>query len=115
MDPLSLRQIAEFAGGSLTGGDPTLKASRITTDSRKSQAGDLFVALRGDSFDGHKFVEQARDRGAVGAMVEEEWLGEVPTSVPLIRVRDTLIGYENLAEKYRKSLPLKVVAITGSN
>jgi UDP-N-acetylmuramoyl-tripeptide--D-alanyl-D-alanine ligase len=89
--------------------------SRVSTDSRTLQPGDLFVPLRGDNFDGHKFVAQAGERGAVGAMVEESWKGAPPESFALIRVPDTLAGYQNLATNYRRSLPLKVVVITGSN
>lgn len=115
MDPLSLRKIAEFARGSLSGADAGLMVSKVSTDSRTTQPGDLFVALRGDNFDGHKFVDQARERGAIGAMVEEAWKGVTPESFALIRVSDTLAGYQNLAANYRRSLPLKVIAITGSN
>jgi UDP-N-acetylmuramoyl-tripeptide--D-alanyl-D-alanine ligase len=115
MDPLSLRKIAEFARASLTASDAGLTVSRISTDSRTVQPGDLFVALRGENFDGHKFVEQASERGAAGAMVEESWKGTTPKTFALIRVSDTLAGYQNLAANYRRSLPLKVIAVTGSN
>jgi UDP-N-acetylmuramoyl-tripeptide--D-alanyl-D-alanine ligase len=115
MDLLSLRKIAEFAQGSLSAGASGTMVSRVSTDSRTLQPGDLFVPLRGDNFDGHKFVAQASERGAVGAMVEESWKGEPPESFALIRVPDTLAGYQNLATNYRRSLPLKVVVITGSN
>jgi UDP-N-acetylmuramoyl-tripeptide--D-alanyl-D-alanine ligase len=115
MDPLSLRQIAEFAQASLTAGDADQTISKISTDSRTLQPGDLFVPLRGENFDGHRFVEQASERGAIGAMVEESWKGATPKVFSLIRVPDTLAGYQTLAANYRKSLPLKVIAITGSN
>lgn len=115
MDPLSLRKIAELAHGSLSAGDAALIVSRVSTDSRTLQTGDLFVPLRGENFDGHKFVEQARERGAVGAMVEESWKGTTSKCFALIRVPDTLLGYQSLAANYRRSLPLKVIAITGSN
>jgi UDP-N-acetylmuramoyl-tripeptide--D-alanyl-D-alanine ligase len=115
MDPLSLRKIAEFAQGSLTAGDAALTVSKISTDSRTIQPRDLFVPLRGENFDGHKFVEQAGERGAVGAIVEENWKGATTKNFALIRVPDTLAGYQNLAANYRRSLPLKVIAITGSN
>ncbi|MDP9004007.1 MAG: UDP-N-acetylmuramoyl-tripeptide--D-alanyl-D-alanine ligase [Verrucomicrobiota bacterium] len=115
MDPLSLRQIAEFGHGSLAAGDADQRVSKISTDSRTLGRDDFFVPLRGENFDGHRFVEQAAERGALGAMVEESWKGTTPKSFALIRVADTLIGYQTLAANYRKSLPLKVIAITGSN
>ena len=115
MEPLSLSQVAKFSGGSLTAGNPDATISRISTDSRTLQPGDLFVPLRGENFDGHKFVQQAVERGAAGAMVEQNWKGETPAGFALIRVPDTLAGYQTLAANYRQSLALKVIAITGSN
>ncbi len=115
MDPLSLSQIAEFAGGTLTGGDAEARVTRISTDSRTLKAGDLFVPLRGENFDGHEFVRQAAERGALGAVVEKSWEGKTPDSLALIRVDDSLAAYQQIAARYRKTLFLKVVAITGSN
>ena len=115
MDSLSLSQVAKFADGSISADDTSIRVSRVSTDSRTLQAGDLFVPLRGENFDGHKFVEQAAERGAAGAMVEKNWKGTTPKNFALIRVADTLVGYQTLAANYRASLPLKVIAITGSN
>ena len=115
MDPLSLQQIAEFAQGSIAAGDATLIISKVSTDSRTLKAGDLFVPLRGENFDGHRFIEQAAERGAAGAMVEESWKVSTPKNFALIRVPDTLVAYQSLAASYRRSLSLKVIAITGSN
>jgi UDP-N-acetylmuramoyl-tripeptide--D-alanyl-D-alanine ligase len=115
MDSLSLEQIAAFAEGTVAGGDREATVSRVSTDSRTLQQGDLFVPLRGENFDGHKFIRQAVERRAVGAMVETAWNGDAPSGFALIRVPDTLIGYQTLAANYRASLPLKVIAITGSN
>jgi UDP-N-acetylmuramoyl-tripeptide--D-alanyl-D-alanine ligase len=115
MDSLSLEQIAALAGGSLASGNGTATVSRVSTDSRTLRQGDLFVPLRGENFDGHKFIEQAVARGARGAMVETAWNGDAPAGFALVRVPDTLVGYQTLAANYRASLPLKVIAITGSN
>jgi UDP-N-acetylmuramoyl-tripeptide--D-alanyl-D-alanine ligase len=115
MDSLSLSQVAKFADGSISADDTSIRVSRVSTDSRTLQSGDLFVPLRGENFDGHKFVEQAAERGAAGAMVEKNWKGTAPKNFALIRVADTLVGYQTLAANYRASLPLKVIAITGSN
>jgi UDP-N-acetylmuramoyl-tripeptide--D-alanyl-D-alanine ligase len=115
MNPLPLCEIARLAGGSLTAGDGTVQISNVSTDSRTLKAGDLFVALRGDNFDGHRFVESAAKAGAAGAIVDSNWKGAVPKRFVLIRTSDTLQAYQELAANYRKSLTLKVVAITGSN
>ena len=88
---------------------------KISTDSRTLKRGELFVALRGENFDGHNFVESAAKSGAAGAVVDSNWKGKVPENFALIRVKDTLQAYQKLAANYRKSLSLKVVAITGSN
>src|SRR5204862_208062 len=87
----------------------------VSTDSRTLKPGDLFVALRGENFDGHNFVEAAGQTGAAGAIVESAWNGKVPKNFALVRTNDTLQAYQELAANYRKSLKLNVVAITGSN
>jgi UDP-N-acetylmuramoyl-tripeptide--D-alanyl-D-alanine ligase len=115
MKALTLRHVAALANGMLESGSPDANISRISTDSRTLRAGDLFVPLRGENFDGHNFIEQTAERGAAGAMVEEKWNGSVPRDFALIRVADTLAGYQTLAANYRASLPLKIIAITGSN
>src|SRR5438094_8339239 len=115
MNPLSILQITELAQAKLEQGDGKKSVERISTDSRTIKEGELFVALRGENFDGHKFVEAAAKAGAAGAIVDLNWKGKVPAKFAIIRAQDTLIAYQNIAANYRKSLPLKVLAITGSN
>src|SRR2546430_12794636 len=115
MNPLSILQITELAGAKLEQGDGQSSVERISTDSRTIKKGELFVTLRGENFDGHKFVEGAAKAGAAGAIVDLNWKGSVPKTFALIRVPNTLQAYQNVAANYRKSLPLKVLAITGSN
>src|SRR5438094_2719590 len=115
MNRLSIFQIAEFAGAAISSGDSKLSIDKISTDSRALKRGELFVALHGENFDGHNFVESAAKAGAAGAVVDSSWTGKVPENFALIRVKDTLQAYQKLAANYRKSLSLNVVAITGSN
>ncbi len=115
MEPLSLFRLAEFAHATLTAADPAVTVTHVSTDSRSVQPGELFVAIRGENFDGHRFVEQVAQRGAVGAVVEQGWEGTVPKNFALLRVADTLVGYQQIAAGYRRCLTLKVIAITGSN
>jgi UDP-N-acetylmuramoyl-tripeptide--D-alanyl-D-alanine ligase len=115
MNPLPLSEIARFAGGSISCGDETVTIEKVTTDSRTLKPGELFVALRGENFDGHNFVESAAQFGAAGAIVESAWNGKIPKNFGLVRTNDTLQAYQELAAHYRKSLKLNVVAITGSN
>jgi len=115
MNATTLSEIAALAVAKVESGDGNISIEKISTDSRTLKRGELFVALRGENFDGHKFVEAAAKAGAVGAIVDLDWKGKVAKEFALIRAADTLQAYQNLAANYRKSLPLKVVAITGSN
>src|SRR6266849_8614018 len=115
MNRLSIFQIAEFAGASVSAGDGNISIDKISTDSRTLKRGELFVALRGENFDGRKFAAAAVKAGAAGVIVDLGWRGKVSRNVAIIRVEDTLQAYQNLAANYRKSLPLRVLAITGSN
>jgi len=115
MNRLSIFQIAEFAGAAVSSGDGKVSIDKISTDSRTLKRGELFVALRGENFDAHNFVESAAKGGAAGAIVHSNWMGKIPENFAVIRTEDTLQAYQNLAANYRKSLSLKVVAITGSN
>lgn len=115
MNPLTLSQIVRFAGASLSSGDGTVVINKVSTDSRTIKPGELFVALRGENFEGHDFVEASAKAGATGALVDLNWAGSVPNNFALLRASDTLQAYQTLAARYRQSLPLKVLAITGSN
>ncbi len=115
MNPLTLSQIAQFAGASLSCGDGSVVINKVSTDSRTIKPGELFVALRGENFEGHDFVEAGAKAGATGALVDLNWAGNVPNNFALLRATDTLQAYQTLAANYRRSLALKVLAITGSN
>lgn len=84
---------------------------RISTDTRTIQDGDFYLPLKGVSFDGEKFIQQALEKGAVGAFCTEK-----PKSEGLfLQIPDTLIAYLQLANYRRKKLNFTVVAITGSS
>jgi len=87
---------------------------RVSTDSRKVQAGDLFFALKGERFNGHDFVRQALALGVTAAVVDEGVEGADP--MRCLKVADVLTAMQDLALHYRKSLSrLTVIGITGSN
>src|ERR671925_162119 len=100
MNPLSILQIADLSGAKLAQGDGKKSIERISTDSRTIKKGELFVALRGENFDGHKFVEDVAKSGAAGAIVDLKWNGKTPKSFAIIRAQDTLLAYQNLAANY---------------
>ena len=81
----------------------------IQTDSRKVVPGDLFVAIKGENFDGHDFIEDAVERGAVAVMVSSA------TEELSLLVEDTLVGLGKIAKYHRHNLNAKVIAITGSS
>jgi UDP-N-acetylmuramoyl-tripeptide--D-alanyl-D-alanine ligase len=112
MRPLPLQTLANFAGGTLLRGEPTQFVSRLSTDSRKIGAGDVFVALKGDRFDGHTYAAQVAAAGAAAVVVSAE-VGELPCAV--IRVPDTLLALQSLAQRYRVWHGAWIVALTGSN
>jgi UDP-N-acetylmuramoyl-tripeptide--D-alanyl-D-alanine ligase len=85
--------------------------TRVTTDTRQLAPGDLFVALKGERFDGHDFIEPARKAGAAGALVSEPQ----PSNLPQVVVRDTLAGLQDYAISWRGDFHVPLVAVTGSN
>jgi UDP-N-acetylmuramoyl-tripeptide--D-alanyl-D-alanine ligase len=88
----------------------------VTQDSRKIQPGALYVALRGDRFDGHAFVAQALQAGAAAALVEASW--QAPAAAagwPLIRVPDTRRALGDAARAWRLRSPALIVGLTGSS
>ncbi|MFM9266697.1 UDP-N-acetylmuramoyl-tripeptide--D-alanyl-D-alanine ligase [Tychonema sp. BBK16] len=91
----------------------TTLGTGIATDTRTIQGGEVFLALRGENFDGHQFVEKARDLGAIVAVVDRAWEGTVP-NFPLLRVDNTLIAYQAIARWWRNQFSIPVIAITGS-
>lgn len=84
---------------------------QINTDTRTIQPGDVFLALEGERFDGHKFVEQAMAAGAIAAVTRK---GVITADSPRIEVADTLVAYQSVGRWWRQRLGLPVVAITGS-
>jgi UDP-N-acetylmuramoyl-tripeptide--D-alanyl-D-alanine ligase len=102
----------EFRGREL---HARLTVKGVSTDSRTTRPGDLFVALRGGSFDGHRFVGAAFARGAVGAVVEEVPPGADGSSRPLVIVGDTLEALGALARAYRGRFSIPFLAVGGSN
>ena len=90
----------------------TWEATRVEIDSRKIKQGDLFVALKGEHFDGHTYVTEALSKGAVAAMVNHVPDGVDPAR--LLVVDDTLKGLEYLARNARKRSTAKVIGVTGS-
>lgn len=87
--------------------------STISTDSRTLEPGSVFVALRGDRFDGHQFLDQAKQQGAIAAIVDRQFTDSV-SDLALLQVEDTLEAYQALGHWWRSQFSIPVIAVTGS-
>jgi UDP-N-acetylmuramoyl-tripeptide--D-alanyl-D-alanine ligase len=96
------------------------KISGISIDSRTIKAGELFIAIRGDQFDGHNFISKAIEMGAVGIIVERRWAEAnatmmVSIHVPRLTVENTILTLGHLARAYRRKYSIPFIAVGGSN
>lgn len=113
MKHMSLQEIAAACGG-VYHGDPAAAArevSGVVIDSRKVEKDSLFVAIKGARVDGHTFIPQVMEKGALCSISEQD-LGDV--DYPYIRVTSCGQALKDIAEHYRRSLDIKVVGISGS-
>jgi|SRR5436190_892059 len=108
---MALAEAARLAGGRTSGADARFDG--VSTDSRSIGRGELFVALRGERFDGHDFLGGAAERGAAGAMVDARYHGPFP--LPVIIVDDTKLALGELARRWRSRFAPALIAVTGSN
>src|SRR4051812_16285751 len=117
MTPLSLESVLAGTGAVVRGQlpDETTFAS-IERDARQAQPGDLYLAVRGERFDGHDFVADAAAHGAAATLVRREWADAHPEApIPLLIVDDPVSALQQLAAWWRNRLnDLIVVGITGS-
>ena len=111
----TLEEVARLSGGRLIKGDPTLRVSRLHTDTRTLHSGDCFVALHGDRFDGHEFVREVKRHGAVAALVSKKPIPDLPEDLGLVEVPDTLGALQHFAATYRKLLSVRTIGVTGSS
>jgi UDP-N-acetylmuramoyl-tripeptide--D-alanyl-D-alanine ligase len=110
---LSLAEAAALLGGEATlVGDGGLRLQRVHSDTRTLQPGDLFVALRGERFDAHDFLPQARAAGAAAAIAER---GLAEAGLPGLLVPDALLALQRLAAAWRARFTLPLIAVAGSN
>lgn len=113
MENVTLSQIARTLGRP-SADTPDSGIAGVSIDSRTVREGELFVAIRGERFDGHDFVPEAFGRGAVAAVVDSFFSSEV-VGRPLIEVADTVQALQRVAGWYRSRFELPLVAVTGTN
>ncbi|MCX7909879.1 MAG: UDP-N-acetylmuramoyl-tripeptide--D-alanyl-D-alanine ligase [Ignavibacteria bacterium] len=88
----------------------------ISTDSRNIQEGDIFVALKGQNYDGHQFIDEAAKKGAILSIIEKDWyLSNPDVKFPVLVVPDTLVALGEIANLYRSKFNIPIIAIAGSN
>jgi UDP-N-acetylmuramoyl-tripeptide--D-alanyl-D-alanine ligase len=111
---MSVREAAAAIGATALGADAAFAS--VGSDSRSLRGGELFIALRGERFDGHEFIAAAKQSGAAAAMVAADAAGLAAQSgLPLIVVDDTRLGLGRLSSHWRKRFAIPLVAVTGSN
>lgn len=110
MASFTIRELLDATGGVLHApssfGDPTVTG--VTIDTRTLEPGMAYVAIRGETFDGHRFIPDAMEKGAVLS------ISDIDVASPHIRVSNTVLAYQNIAKMHRERFDLPVVCITGS-
>ena len=109
---MTLAQAHALLPGSTLVGDGTLAFRRVHSDTRSLQAGDLFVALKGERFDAHDFLAQAKTSGATAALAER---GLHEAGLAGLQVADSLAALSELARAWRAACTIPLIAVTGSN
>ena len=111
MRMFTTKEIAEVTGGELVGGD--IEVSGVSTDTRTIQTGALFVAVKGERFDGNDYIGQAAGLGA-SAAISDRAAGSVNVDIPVIYVSDSRTAQLKLARYHRDKLSVRLCGVTGS-
>jgi UDP-N-acetylmuramoyl-tripeptide--D-alanyl-D-alanine ligase len=106
---MALSTAAASIGAEYSGDDTEFRG--CSTDSRTIQGGELFIAIKGERFDGHDFILNAEGRGACAAMIEND----ANTRLPVLLVRNTRQAMGRLAQQWRNNFAIPAIAVTGSN
>ncbi|MDH5423644.1 MAG: UDP-N-acetylmuramoyl-tripeptide--D-alanyl-D-alanine ligase [Gammaproteobacteria bacterium] len=106
---MMISEVASIFNTKFSGEDK--KFNSVSIDSRTLNPGDLFIALKGENFDGHEYLQLASEKGAVAAIVDRK----IEADLPVIVVQDTKLALGRLATYWRQKLQLKIIGLTGSN
>ena len=113
---LNIEDIFNVPSAVIYSPDEFKAVSRVTIDSRDVKKNSLFIAIKGERFDGHNFVHEGIKNGAIAVVISEKKLADFDeVNVPIVTVKDTTRALGDLAKIWRKKLNAKVVAITGSS
>lgn len=108
---LTARDVAAYTDGYIVSGELETRFSGVSTDSRSIRAGDLFVALRGENFNGHDFIKDVLEKGAAGVVIMEDTPRHATV---IISVEDTLQALGDIASGVRNQYDTAIVGVTGS-
>ncbi len=111
----SLKFVASACAGEQFGGSPEVPITRVCSDSRQAQPGDLFFALPGERFDGHEFVAEVAKKGVAAVVVQNTRVPAESLGCAVIAVDNTRLALGRLAAHYRADFDLPVIAVGGSN
>lgn len=112
MQRMTIQDILDATGGTLLSGSTETEISDITTDSRKSKSGVLFIPLAGEKFDGHEFIKAAFDMGAAAVLTHKDT--DLLIDKTIIKVKDTFRALHDITVYYKKKYPVPTVSVTGS-
>lgn len=115
MAVLEVKELVTATKGTLIAGEPSRGVGSFSTDTRTLKPGDLFIALKGKTFDGHAFLSEAVVRGAAGCVVSSAPEISLPPGFVVIQVEETQWALGQTANLWRRLYPVRIVAITGSN
>jgi UDP-N-acetylmuramoyl-tripeptide--D-alanyl-D-alanine ligase len=110
---MSLMEAVLATGGTAVGGNPRIEG--VSTDTRTLASGELFIALKGENFDGHEFLDAAAERGAAAVMVSAEWAEGRTLGLPALVVADTRLALGALGAWWRSRFDIPLIGVTGSN
>ena len=113
MADFTLTEVLRATGGQLINAGSSKMFKGVSTDTRNITAGNLFVALVGERFDGNEFAAQAASNGATGLLVSKTVI--VPDNITVIKVTNTLTALQAIARFHRERYSIPVIAVTGSN
>ncbi len=114
ISPAKIREIIISSTDYVADNTEEIIITGVNTDTRTLKSGDLFVALKGEKFNGHDFVEIALEKGAIALVVEHQVSANSTQKIPQLIVQDTLEAYQKIARWWREQFTIPLIAITGS-
>lgn len=111
---MTFEELLKYSEGEIILNNENKKFNKLSTDTRKIEKDNIFLALKGENFNGNKYVKEAFEKGASIAIVDEVLYNEAEINGVVIKVKDTKKALLSIAREYREKLGIKVVAITGS-